>query len=109
MANDQHRAEIAGKLLADREERYALFPNEIFDEYAWNMLLHLFVAMNTANILSELELIRLVHTSTNIGQRWLYQLAKDGQVEPRRAGDDVTLTTEAKIKLRQYLDTVQVK
>ncbi|RYE93454.1 MAG: hypothetical protein EOO77_45470 [Oxalobacteraceae bacterium] len=109
MITDQHRAKIAGKILADREERYALFPSEIFDEYAWNMLLHLFIAMDAANILSESELIRLVHTSTNTGQRWLYQLAKDGQVEPRRSGDNVTLTTTAKIKLRQYLDTVQVQ
>ncbi|RYF38046.1 MAG: hypothetical protein EOO38_25410, partial [Cytophagaceae bacterium] len=70
MIDDRQRAEIAGKILADREERYALFPSEIFDEYAWNMLLHLFVAMNAGHQSSEGELIRLVHTSINTGQRW---------------------------------------
>lgn len=108
MADDHRLACIARKILTDREARYALFPSEIFDEYAWNMLLHLFVALSADEILSEKQLITLVHTTKNIGQRWLYQLAKDGQVESRLSGDDVRLTSEAMAKLRKYLDSANI-
>ncbi|RYF40559.1 MAG: hypothetical protein EOO38_21760 [Cytophagaceae bacterium] len=106
MSDDQRRAMAASKILEDREERYALFPSDIFDEYAWNMLLHLFIAFSAGHEVSEAGLIKLVHTSTRTGQRWLYQLAKDRQVDARVAGDEVRLTPEAKTKLRRYLDTV---
>lgn len=108
MTEDQLLANIARKILEDREARYVLFPSEIFDEYAWNMLLHLFVALSQDEILSEKQLIDLVHTTRNIGQRWLYQLAKDGQVDSRLSGDDVRLTPEAVTKLRKYLENANI-
>jgi len=106
MAHDLKRAYVAETLLLDRDARYAIFPSDIFDEYAWNMLLHLFVAMVCERTMSEANLISLVHTNINIGQRWLYLLAKDGQIENRMAGDDVMLTQAARTKLRRYLDGV---
>lgn len=106
MTSDLKRAQAARKILDDREERYVLFPSDIFDEYAWNMLLHLFVAFASNEVVPETSLIKAVHTSRNIGQRWLYQLAKDNQVRDRASGDDVSLTDEAIFKLRSYLDTV---
>lgn len=108
MEDDQRRSVIAQKLLIDREARYDIFPGEIFDEYAWNMLLHLFVATADRRIMTERDLIDLVHTSTNVGQRWLYLLAKDRQIEKRSAGDDVALTEDGLRRLRTYLDDVRL-
>jgi hypothetical protein len=107
MMLDHHRAETARKILKDREARYALFPSEIFDEYAWTMLLHLFVAFAGGEVLSEYQLVNRVRTTTRIGQRWLYQLAKDGQVKLRYSGDDVVLTADAETRLRRYLDAAE--
>jgi hypothetical protein len=106
MIEDKARAEAARKLLVDRNCRYRLFPGELFDEYAWNMLLYLFVAQANDHRVSERHLIASVKTSSTIGQRWLYQLAKDGQIEPRKSGDDVVLTTGALARLREYFDTI---
>lgn len=72
------------------------------------MLLRLFVAKASGKVMGEKELINLVHVNVNIGQRWLYLLAKDGQVESRLAGEDVVLTEKALTKLRGYLDTVEL-
>ena len=108
MPDDPKRANIARKILEDREARYALFPSEIFDEYAWTMLLHLFVASARGESVSEKALIELVHASRNVCQRWLYVLAKDGQVKSRSSNDDVELTFDAVARLRNYLDNVNV-
>ena len=108
MNSDQQNATAALKIIADREMRYQLFPSEIFDEYAWNMLLHLFVAYDRGEKLSEAKLIGLVRASTREGQRWLFQLAKDKQIEVRSAGDYVVLTTEAVERLRSYLNVANI-
>jgi hypothetical protein len=108
MPDDQRRTDMAQRILFDREVRYDFFPCDIFDEYAWKMLLRLFVAKASGKVMGEKELINLVHVNVNIGQRWLYLLAKDGQVESRLAGEDVVLTEKALTKLRGYLDTVEL-
>lgn len=108
MRDDRLLAEIAQKIIKDREERYALFPSDIFDEYAWNMLLHLFVALSEGRVLSEDRLIGLANTSKAIGQKWLYYLAKDRQIKDRFVGDDVELTPDALAKLRKYLADAHV-
>lgn len=108
MDDDEHRAQIAIKLLADRYARYVLFPGKLFDEYAWNMLLHLFIARQNGEEMSESKLIAQVNVSTREGQRWLYQLAKDGQIEPRAIRQDVVLTSDASNRLRKYLDIAKI-
>lgn len=108
MDEDERRAQIAERILQDRYARYVLFPGEIFDEYAWNMLLSLFIARQKGEVLSESRLISEVNVGTREGQRWLYQLAKDGQIEPRSIRQDVALTSNAVQKLRIYLDSTDV-
>lgn len=105
MDEDERRARVAEGILKDRFARYILFPGELFDEYAWNMLLVLFVARQKGEVLSESRLISEVNSGTREGQRWLYQLAKDGQIKPRTIRQDVVLTNTAIEKLRTYLDT----
>lgn len=108
MDKDERRAEIAVKILEDRYARYILFPGELFDEYAWNMLLHLFIAKQNGEAMSESILIGLANVGTREGQRWLYQLAKDGQIEPRTIRQEVVITQSAIDRLRKYLDTTNV-
>lgn len=72
------------------------------------MLLHLFIETASNRVTGEAQLINMVHININIGQRWLYLLAKDGQVKNRVAGDNVVLTERALTKLRGYLDTVEL-
>lgn len=108
MDDDQRRARVATKILADRYARYVLFPGELFDEYAWNMLLHLFIARQEDEEMSESKLLTRVNVSTREGQRWLYQLAKDGQIEPRTIRQDVVLTSDAIEKLTNYLDSTEL-
>lgn len=69
---------MAQKILFYRESRSDFLTCDIFDEYTWIMLLHLFIETASDRVTSEAQLINMVHVNINIGQRWLYLLAKDG-------------------------------
>lgn len=103
MIGDKECAKRAARLIAERDRRYTLFPAEIFDEYPWNMLLHLFVAMADNRIMTEAMLCELSHAGQVIGRRWIAHLVRDDQVEARQDGGDVILTFGAIERLRQYL------
>lgn len=103
MKGDNTRALEAERLLSERDRRYDLFPSEIFDEFAWNMLLHLFVALAKNETMSEVRLCELSHAGKAAGRRWIAHLVKDKQIEARSDGDDVVLTGEAVDRLRRYL------
>jgi predicted transcriptional regulator len=103
MIGDQTRADEANRILRDRDKRYKLFPGELFDEFAWNMMLHLFVALADNEQMSESRLIELVKIPVSVGRRWIALLVNDGQVEPREDGRDIILTPAAVGRLREYL------
>ena len=103
MIGDRDSAREAQRLIAERDRRYKLFPSEIFDEFPWNMLLHLFVAMANNAVLSEERLCELSHAGQLVGRRWIAHLVKDGQIEGRHDGEDVVLTATAIDRLRDYL------
>ena len=104
MLGDRRRGEIARNLLKVRAVRTSLFPSELFDEHAWNMLLHLFSALTENETISEEDLIQQSSESTAVGRRWLAHLVKDGQIEARENGDDVRLTPSAVANMRIFLD-----
>jgi hypothetical protein len=104
MTGDQTRADAAHRILFDRDRRYKLFPAEIFDEYAWNMMLHLFVNLSDNDRMSEARLIKLVNVPLMVGRRWIGLLVEDGQVDARADEEDIVLTAAAVIRLREYLD-----
>ncbi|RZL18156.1 MAG: hypothetical protein EOP64_12875 [Sphingomonas sp.] len=83
-----------------------MFPSELFDEFAWNMMLHLFVGLANNELMTERALIEKAGASENAGRRWIEHLVKDGQVAERRDDDDVILTTGAITQLRIFLDEV---
>lgn len=108
MIGDQQRGIVAQNVLAIRRFREGQFPRELFDEYAWNMLLLLFVGLANNEVISESILIEQAEVSTKAGRSWIAHLVADGQVEARNDGDDVVLTATAMNGLRTFLDRVSV-
>ena len=95
MIGDQARGETAQRILDVRSLRKVMFPTELFDEFAWNMMLHLFVGLVNNQVMTERDIIERAGASNNSGRRWIGHLVKDGQVAARSDDDDVVLTTLA--------------
>lgn len=104
MIGDQKRGATAQAIIDVRALRISLFPSEIFDEFAWNMLLNLFVGLAENEVISEKQLIERAGVSTDAGRRWILHLVGDGQVFDRSDGEDVILTPQAISHLRRFLD-----
>lgn len=106
MNGDQARGKAAQRILDVRSLRKVIFPSELFDEFAWNMMLHLFVGLANNQVMTERALIEKAGASEDAGRRWIEHLVKDRQVAERRDEDDVILTTDAISQLRKFLDEV---
>lgn len=106
MKGDQHRGVVAQNILAVRSFRESTFPSELFDEFAWDMLLLLFVGLTNNETISENKLIERSNVTQRAGRRWIAHLVSDGQVVGRSDGDDVVLTQSATDALRAFLDRV---
>lgn len=106
MVGDQHRGVVAQNIMSLRSFREGLFPKALFDEYAWNMLLLLFIGLAKNETISESLLIQRADVTTNAGRRWIAHLVGEGQIEARSDGEDVFLTTSAIETLRAFLDSV---
>ncbi|RYF38045.1 MAG: hypothetical protein EOO38_25405 [Cytophagaceae bacterium] len=103
MLGDKECSQQAARLIAERDRRYELFSAEIFDEFPWNMLLHLFVSLESNEVMSEAKLCALSHAPENVGRHWIRHLVKDDKIEAREDGGDVVLTGDAIDRLRRYL------
>lgn len=103
MIGDKDCAREATRLIVDRNRRYPLFPAELFDEFPWNMLLHLFVALESNRVMSETKLCEASNAGEAVGRRWINHLVKNALVEAREDGDDVILTGDAIDRMRRYL------
>lgn len=108
MTGDQQRGRNAEAMLTLRLLCRRLFPSDIFDEYAWNMLLCLFVGLVSNEIISERMLIERSDVSLAVGRRWIAHLMHDGQISARADGDDVVLSTNAVENLRSFLDKARL-
>jgi DNA-binding MarR family transcriptional regulator len=98
----------AERLYAERRRRDALFPEGLFGEPAWDLLLALFIAREKgqATILS--AAYRAAHVSDTTGRRMLEQLETEGLISRRRAPRSrktrlVELTPDAIERLTDYL------
>ncbi|HXH16578.1 MAG TPA: hypothetical protein VNJ10_10665 [Sphingomonas sp.] len=103
MANELESARTAENLILVRDTRSELFPSEIFDEHAWNMLLRLYVAQAKDEPVSEPELIALTKTPPSVGKRWLAHLVADAQIEPYAEGGALALTGAALERMETFL------
>lgn len=106
MIGDQARGQAAQRILEIRSLRKVMFPSELFDEFAWNMMLHLFVGLANNQVITEQDVIARSGASETSGRRWIEHLVKDGQVAERHDDDDVVLTSGAITQLRGFLDEV---
>lgn len=96
-------AQTAKNLVRVRRLRAEVFPSDIFDEHAWNMMLRLFVAHANEDCLSEGEFIAATGTAPGVGQRWLAHLVADEQIEPYAAGSTIALTLAALDRVEGFL------
>ena len=103
MTNYSESARTAENLLLVRGLRADVFPSEIFDEHAWNMLLRLFVAHVKGQDMSETDLIRATKTPGAVGQRWLAHLVGDAQIEAYADGAPLALTRAAVDRMHGFL------
>ncbi len=106
MLGDQQRGVVARNILTLRAFREGIFPRELFDEYAWNMLLLLFAGLANNEVITERALIEQADVTVNAGRRWIAHLVGDGHIVARNDGDDVVLTQSAIQALREFLDRV---
>ncbi len=106
MLGDQQRGVVARNILSLRSFREGIFPRELFDEYAWNMLLLLFAGLADNEVITERALIEKADVTLHAGRRWIAHLASDGHIGARNDGDDVVLTHSAIEALREFLDRV---
>lgn len=100
---DSDSARTAENLMLVRSLRADVFPSEIFDEHAWNMMLRLFVAQARNHAVTESDLIALTGTPREVGQRWLAHLVADTQVEPYTEGGVLALTRPAFTRMEGFL------
>jgi hypothetical protein len=104
MIGDYERGQMAQSLLRVREVRQESYPSEIFDEFAWNMLLHLFVTTSNNEVMTENRMIDMSGASMAVGRRWLAHLLADGQISDRGDGQDVSFTPDSVARMRAFLD-----
>lgn len=104
MIGDQARGDVARNLILVRDARQDHFKHEIFDEYAWNMLLHLFVALSNNETMSEERMIELSGGIEAVSRRWLAFLMGIGDIVTRDDGEDIAFTPDSANRMRQFLD-----
>lgn len=99
-------ATFARKLLEVREQRYERFGHALFDEYAWEMLLALFIADAEGRRLTARQAMEESRASPAIGRRWLAHLSHVGMVRVQDLDDPdrpVTLTDATLHDMEQFL------
>ncbi|WP_375394629.1 hypothetical protein [uncultured Sphingomonas sp.] len=107
MIGDRDRRQIVRTLLALRQARCDEFPHELFDEFAWNILLHLFYAHALNEAVSVATISDRAGTSETAGRRWIEHLVMADQVESTLAMDDLRMTATAIDAMRKYVDRVK--
>lgn len=106
MADDDGIVEWARHWIEFRRMRHTFFTDEIFDEFAWDMLLHLYVADADGEPISDEELVNRTAQRMPAGLRWIAHLEKAGEIVLERSsahGVRVTLATDAKDRMTRLL------
>ena len=72
---------LACQILASRRARAALFPNDIFDEPAWDILLQLYCAIGKNEVMTTQALGRSALSPCSTIERWVKHLVERDLVE----------------------------
>ena len=103
-----HARAWADRLYAERRRRDALFPNELFGEPAWDLLLAMFVAREKGQPMILCKAYKAAGVSDTTGRRLLDRMEEEGLITRRRAPRSrkmrvVELTDAAAERLIDYL------
>jgi DNA-binding MarR family transcriptional regulator len=87
------QARLAEAILVNRRDRQSALPADIFAEFAWEGLLHLFVADARSERLTGQALADRAGCKTAIMGRWIKYLSKEGLIlDDGKHGTEVLLT-----------------
>lgn len=100
MASFNGNLDLAKTQVALRALRYGHFPADIFDEYAWDMMLHMYIAALRGQKMYTDNIVNLTSKSKKIGDRWIMHLIAMGVVETEN--DIVKLSQEGFSKMDVY-------
>jgi len=105
MDDDRALAEVADRWLRIRRCRERFFPHELFDEFAWDMLMVLFVADANGRVTGVDDLMAQAAGRTPSGMRWIAYLEQQGEITRTDAPDGVTvsLTPASRERMREFL------
>lgn len=85
-AEERARARAwADRLYAERRRRDALFPDGLFGEPAWDLLLALFLAQEKGKAMILCKAYKAAGVSDTTGRRLLDRMEEDGLITRRRA------------------------
>lgn len=100
MAHFDSTLDMAKTQVALRALRYGHFPADIFDEYAWDMMLHMYIAYLRKQTIYIDNVVNLTSKNKFIGDRWIKHLITEGMVQ--REGEQVKLTEDAFKRMNGY-------
>lgn len=91
----------ASDILQARHRREALFPPALFDEFAWEILLALYINRNSNRDTDAAMVFDAVGCKPSVGQRWLAYLAEKNQIV--QTGPNIMLHDDAVGPMEDYL------
>lgn len=100
MASFESTLDMAKTQVALRALRYGHFPADIFDEYAWDMMLHMYIGGLRKQTMYVDNIVNLTSKSKAIGDRWIRHLSNEGMVETD--GDLIALSEDAYDRMNEY-------
>ena len=93
----KRRFDLAGRISAARASRAALFPTELFDEPAWDIMLQLYCATGRDEVTTGNTLGQLTCAPLSTIERWVEYLVERDLVE-----HDDRLSLDSKIQLTEH-------
>ena len=102
MANFNNALDMAKTQIGLRALRYGHFPADIFDEYAWEMMLHMYIAVLRKQTMYVDNIVNLTSKNKSTGDRWIRHLVKEGLAE--LSDDRITLSANALQRMNNYHD-----
>jgi hypothetical protein len=106
MVEHDQKARLAQAILDNREQRRSGLPHEMFGEFAWDALLHLFIADAASQRLNGHMLAKRTFCPPSVMQRWLVFMSRNELVIGDGDGDLsdlLTLSAKALAAIEIYL------
>lgn len=106
MVEHDRKARLAQAILNNRKQRLDGLPHEMFGEFAWDALLHLFVADAVSQRLDGHALVKRISCPASVMRRWLVFMSEQKLVIGDGDGDLsdlLTLSAEALAAIETYL------